>query len=214
MSYETEQRKLYKINQSTQKVAGATDNLKKIDLVPQPTQLLKKNQVIHLIQGYLFTQGIIKTPFDTRIKILQGGPNQVNVRPDWNAHYVNLFFGPQSLPLSDFAFVPMRFYIDLVNFPEQYIPFTKLLVKTYGDSAYELPKGNSQDDDFPAASTYLQIYLHHWWQNVKEDHWRLYAEFSARGFQPESFAVAPLYVDLDLFIFDANMWDELKPVTV
>jgi hypothetical protein len=78
MKYETPKRKLLTSVESSNKNGYDADALNKMDMVEKPENVLKTARVIHLIKGYNFTFGIVSVPFDSRVTVIKGGPNNVN----------------------------------------------------------------------------------------------------------------------------------------
>jgi hypothetical protein len=77
MKYDTNKRKLFSVDQNENQNLFNGENLIKSDLIEKPENVTKKIQVINLIKKYNFTFGIVSTPFDSRVKVIFGGPEQI-----------------------------------------------------------------------------------------------------------------------------------------
>ena len=72
MSYETESFKRQKLIISENKNQNDIDKLVRLDSTSKPDQYIKNIKTINLVKGYNFTFGVITTPFNERVSILQG----------------------------------------------------------------------------------------------------------------------------------------------
>lgn len=77
MSFETERRKLNGITQDENKNTIDGNQLRHQELRNKPETITKITRVIHLIQGYNFTFGKVAIPFDSRVTVIAGGPDQL-----------------------------------------------------------------------------------------------------------------------------------------
>lgn len=94
------------------------------------------------------------------------------------------------------TFVPktMKFLVDLPNFPEWAIPFTKIIPKCRVDDPY-LNEG-------------LTLQCKHFWKYISENHWQIYVEINAIGQIGGDYF--PVYLDVDLVIINERVWEEIN----
>ena len=79
MSFETEKNKVESVFNNDKTQSDDINALNKLTVINNPENVIKNIQVIHLIQNYNFTFGVVSVPFDSRITILAGGPDQIGV---------------------------------------------------------------------------------------------------------------------------------------
>jgi len=77
MTYDSQKHKLEKLNTKENSNSNNIDVLKKLEQNEHPEHVLKTAKIIPLIQKYNFTFGIVTTPFDSRVTVTAGGPNQI-----------------------------------------------------------------------------------------------------------------------------------------
>jgi len=98
------------------------------------------------------------------------------------------------------GYVPQKmiFTVDLVNFKEENIQFTKLIPKAYTEDGYD------------PSTCAIETKCRHWWNYVGEDHWNIYIEIFASAYI-NNFEYIPFYIDVDLVILNDRVWEQTNP---
>jgi hypothetical protein len=76
MRYDGSKRKLDESFQRENQNTADGEQLKKLDLAEHPENVMKAAKVVQLIKKYNFTFGIVSTPFDSRVTVIKGGPDE------------------------------------------------------------------------------------------------------------------------------------------
>lgn len=102
-------------------------------------------------------------------------------------------------PEVEFTPSVMVFTVDLPNFPEWAISFTKIIPKAYLDDGYNI-------EDF--TGTNLITTCRHWWRCIADNHWELRVEVRATAKLNNVYI--PIYLDIDLVVINERVWEELN----
>jgi hypothetical protein len=109
------------------------------------------------------------------------------------------------MPIAPPSFEPtiMIFTVDLPNFPEWSIPFTKIIPKAYMDDVYDITT---------LTSDTLVTYCRHFWNQVGKNHWQIRVELQVVATQVIDFqhSFLPIYVDVDIVINNERVWEEMN----
>jgi len=91
----------------------------------------------------------------------------------------------------------LKFTVDLVDFKEENIQFTKLIPKAYTEDGY-----NIDECDYETTCK-------HWWKYVADNHWQICVDIFCRAKYNNVYI--PFYVDVDLVILNEHVWEEINP---
>lgn len=109
---------------------------------------------------------------------------------------------PETNPGGTFSPVKMVFTVDLVDFPEWAIPFTKIIPKVHLEDTYDVQEiADSGGNNFVTNCRHL-------WKMIDENHWQIYVELTARAIKDGVYL--PTFVDVDLVIFNENVFEEIN----
>jgi len=175
MQYETQKHKVEKTFQKAVENTNNSERLQHFDLNSKSENILKTGKVIKLIQNYNSSHGIIDEthPFNERVEIVSGGPGNLGEL--------------------------MIFNVNLPNFPEWAIPFTKIIPKVHMEDGYNPEDYNGLE---------LVTNCRHMWKYIDGFNWQIRVEVTA--YVRVSGAYIPLFLDVDLVIINDRVWEELN----
>lgn len=180
MLYDSQIKKILKINTQENQNTIDTQDINKTNLILNPENFVKDTVVLPLIVGYDFRHGVFDPHanngkggyINSIVLITTGGPNEVGVFP----------IGPT------FAPVLMTYFANLPNFPEWAIPMTKIIPRVYIDDAYDI------------STVTFSVSCRHYWL-VKGNSITLKVIVFALS-SATNFGQIPTYLDMDLVFFN------------
>jgi len=182
MRYEGTKHKLDKSFQGENKNSQDAEVLQKLDLNAKPELVLKIANIVHLIQNYDSSNGIIHIdyPFNERVILVSGGPGQ-------------------TVPFEKGEM--LIFNVNIPNFPEWCIPFTKII-----------PKVHMEDGFNPEDYNGLQLVTNcrHMWKYIDGINWQIRVEITSFVRISYPYNYIPLFLDVDLVIINDRVWEEIN----